>query len=163
MAMAWLERLRALRVREDLAGGYGLGDGAAPCDQALSLSLSARACDVPGLLRGRPMPVEGLLHAEGLGAPCAARGSVCLERGPRLRYWLELVDREGRLLRLEAKRRLSLLGVPVPITVVQGRIEDAEGRIVGRATLRFDPRHRLRLVRGRRAAPAHMPAEPARR
>jgi hypothetical protein len=163
MAMAWLERLRALRVREDLAGGYGPGDAAAPHDQALSLSLTACACDVPGLVRGRPMPVEGLLHAEGFGEPCAARGLVCLERGPSLRYRLEFVAQGNRLLRLEAERRLSLRGVPVPITVVRGRIRDAEGRIVGRATLRFDPRNRLRLVGGHRVVPAPAQAAQSRR
>jgi hypothetical protein len=135
MAMALLEQLRRARIREEVAGAYGPAEGDATLERALWLLLTARAADLAELWRGRPMPVEGLLSAEGFG-PC-------------LRYRILFAAATGGLLRLEARRRLSLRGLPPDITVLRGRIVDARGRAVARALLRFDPRRQLRLDFGR--------------
>jgi len=137
--MAWLDQLRMVRVREEMFGAYGPDEGREPLERVLSLSLSARARDLPTLARARPVAVDGLLRADGLCGACATQGSIRLERGPSLLYELTFVDQGQRLLRLRARRRLSLRGVPVAITVVRGRICQANGRAVARVTLRIDP------------------------
>jgi hypothetical protein len=149
MAMALLEQLRRARIREEVAGAYGPAEGDATLERALWLLLTARAADLAELWRGRPMPVEGLLSAEGFGEQRRAHGSVSLEHGPCLRYRILFAAATGGLLRLEARRRLSLRGLPPDITVLRGRIVDARGRAVARALLRFDPRRQLRLDFGR--------------
>jgi len=127
----------AVAFSEKLAGALGFGSGGG--QHPLSLTVRARARTFRQLLAAQ-LDIAGWVQAPGFADQRPLAGSIRLQPPRTLRYRFAFRDNHDKLHRFDGERRISLGGLPVAVTVLQGRLDDAEGSTVAWAILRFDVR-----------------------
>jgi hypothetical protein len=124
-----------LAAREIDSGAFALGKGALHLDRPITVRLAWR-------VRLGGVELDGEVHAPGFADHRPARGRLSLAARRAMVYRFDFVSNTGAQHRFEGERMLSWRGLPLPVTVLRGRIT-RDGEEVGRALLRFDLRSDL--------------------
>jgi len=124
---------------ETMQGDYRLARGSNEL-RPMSFTVRARSKALPRFLLEPTFFLEGEIRAEALADGRPARGTLAFELvRQQLVYVLAFEDNEGRPHRFEGEKNLSALSPLESMTVLPGRIFEADGKEeIGQARLRFD-------------------------
>lgn len=125
---------------ETMQGDYRLTRGPGEL-RPMSFTVRARSKALPAFLLDPRFFLEGEICAEGFADGRPTRGVLVFDlvRKRQLVYALSFEDNEGRFHRFEGEKNLSALSPIESMTVLPGRIFDADGEEeIGQARLRFD-------------------------
>lgn len=118
-------------------------------DRAIRFSLRVAVFGMRRFLRERIANAEGTVFAEGLaegsgeGRSTSGTIAVKLFDEKRIPYDLAFAADDGRVYRLRGQRDFFVHDAVDSLTILPLSLYDEEGREVGRATLRFDPKTEL--------------------
>jgi hypothetical protein len=131
--------------RETMSGSYWRLE--TPTDErAIAFTIDARASDIRRFARDKTWRITGTIDAEGLATKRDLEGTLVFklldER--RLPYRFSFVGDDGLGYELSGQKEWSGLAPVESMTLLPASLYDADGRELGRATLRFDLRADLR-------------------
>ncbi len=118
-------------------------------DRALRFSLRIGVDGMRRFVRDKKAIADGVVYAEGLaegdgeGRPASGTITVKLFDEKRIPYDLAFEADDGRVYRLRGQRDFFVHDAVDSLTILPLSLYDDDGREVGRATLRFDPKTEL--------------------
>jgi hypothetical protein len=129
------------QFRETMTGTYHML--ATPLDErAITFTIGAKVDGLRRFLKDRLASIEGEVDVEGFADRRPIRGTLALklldER--RLPYEFTFKGNDDRDYRFRGQKDVTLIALTDSMTVLPASLYDAEGREIGRATLRFDVR-----------------------
>ena len=136
------------QLREKLEGSYYLLE-APLVDRAIRFEVRLGIDGLRAFLREKRVGARGTVFVEGLaegageGVPAEGAVTVRLLEERRIPYDLSFAADDGRRLRLRGQRDFFVHDMVDSLTILPASLYDDEGREIGRAMLRFDPRREL--------------------
>lgn len=135
-ATSLLERLPGFRFDETMAGGLTLGGESEP--RRMVFCVHAEAARGVEYLRDGRTELTGVVSIERLTEAAPLTGSLWILPLQRvIRYELRFADAEGRPLRFVGQKDVRLLELRRTMTVLPGRLLDADEHELGRGEVRF--------------------------
>jgi hypothetical protein len=129
---------------ETMRGSYHLLESPT-VERAIEFTVKVSASDVRRFLKDKTWTIRGDVDVEGLASRRPLEGTIGFrmldER--RMPYRLSFTADDGKSYELRGQKEWSALAPVESMTVLPASLYDAQGREVGRATLRFDARNEL--------------------
>ena len=134
-------------LTEPLAGRLRLAsDGD---ERPMAVTIHGKSISIVAFLRGRSLPIEGVIHAPGLADHRRLEGAIDasgLLADRRLAYAFTFVGDDGATYAFTGEKSFVPRNFVVSFTLLAGELRGARGDRVGDVLLRFDLRGDLRQL-----------------